>query len=256
MLSATIEGPANRRYLGFLAMAMFLIALEIVGRSGEVAAIVPVTEIGTTIWSLIQSGSLLKALAETFQSLAIGFAIALCLGVTTGYLMARSTTVEKTLNVYLDMLLSAPVSALLPVLIIVFGVGRRTIIATVVLFSVFTITVNTYAGLKEAPKELVEMAKSFGSSEWLLARRVLIPAGLPLMLSGIRVAVGRSFNGAIFGEMLMSLAGLGGLMMVYGGAFAFDRLAAVLAVIIVCASTLIWLMEVLERRARKRYGTS
>ncbi len=195
---------------GVLTLVPLLVLWEIVGRLDLVFVLPPLSEVLAAAWQLIVSGDIAKHAGGTIVSLLIGLGISIVAGVGLGVLMARYRIVDEVLGIYVDVLMSAPVSAIVPVLVLLFGTGGESIIAAVVLFCFFVITINTYSGVKEVDGQLIEMARSFSVPEHLVLRRVIVPGALPLMLTGLRMGIGRSVNGAIFGEMLVSVVGLGG----------------------------------------------
>jgi NitT/TauT family transport system permease protein len=237
-----------RRTPGLLTLIPLLILWEIVGRLELIFVLPPLTEVAAAGWELIASGAIADNAGGTLYALLVGLGISVVFGVGLGIAMARSRLVDDVLGVYVDVLMSAPVSAIVPILVLIFGTGGQTIIAAVVLFCFFVITVNTYSGVKEVDAQLIEMGRSFSASEGLLLRRVILPGALPLMLTGLRMGVGRSVNGAIFGEMLVSVVGLGGLLILYGSRFQFDRLDALILMIVGTAVILMTFFEWLERR--------
>lgn len=246
-----------RRSPGVLTLAVFVVLWEIVGRLDLVFVLPPLTVVAAAGWELVVSGQIAANAVGTLTTLVIGLTISVVAGVTLGVLMARYRLVDQVLGVYVDMLMSAPVSAIVPVLVLVFGTGSESIVAAVVLFCFFVITINAYAGVKEVDEQLIEMARSFSVPERIVLRRVILPGALPLLLTGLRMGIGRSVNGAIFGEMLVSVVGLGGLLITFGSRFQFDRLDALIILIVGTAVLLMTFFEWVERRLlRDRFGAA
>jgi NitT/TauT family transport system permease protein len=241
-------GWLYRHMPGVLTLVPLLVLWEIVGRLDLLFVLPPLSEVVAAAWQLIASGEIAKNAGGTIVSLLIGLGISIVAGVGLGVLMARYRIVDEVLGVYVDVLMSAPVSAIVPVLVLLFGTGGESIIAAVVLFCFFVITINTYSGVKEVDGQLIEMARSFSVPEHLVLRRVIVPGALPLMLTGLRMGIGRSVNGAIFGEMLVSVVGLGGLLILFGSRFQFDRLDALIILIVGTAVLLMTFFEWVERR--------
>jgi NitT/TauT family transport system permease protein len=219
---------------GILTLVPLLVLWEIVGQLDIIFVLPPLTEVAAAGWELIVSGTIAENASGTLYALGVGLGISVIFGVGLG--------------IYVDVLMSAPVSAIVPILVLIFGTGGESIIAAVVLFCFFVITVNTYSGVKEVDNQLIEMARSFSVPEHLLLRRVVLPGALPLMLTGLRMGIGRSVNGAIFGEMLVSVVGLGGLLILYGSRFQFERLDALILMIVGTAVLLMTFFEWVERR--------
>ncbi len=142
-----------------------------------------------------------------------------------------------------------PDDPLVPILMLLFGLGRGSIVAVAFVFAFFVITVNVNAAVKHVDPRLIQMARSFGAGEWALVRRVIVPAALPLALAGMRMGIGRAVNGAVLGEMLISSVGIGGLMMYYGGAFRVDFLYGLLLMVVALAGILMGIVHAMEKRA-------
>lgn len=244
-----------RRSPGLLTIVPLLVAWELAGRAGLLFVLPPLSEVLGAGWDLIASGRLAENAGGTVRSLLIGLALSLLAGVALGLLMGRFRLLEEVFGFYVDILMSAPVSAIVPILVLLFGTGSQTLVVTVILFSFFVVVVNTFTGVREVDPQLIEMARSFGAGERLLLRRVILPGALPLLLTGMRLGIGRSFNGAIFGEMLISVVGLGGLLLTFGSRFLFDRLDALILLIVGSAVLIMMSFERLERRLLgERYG--
>lgn len=237
-----------RHMPGVLTLVPLLLLWELVGRLDLLFVLPPLTDVAAAAWELIESGLIAEHAGGTLVSLLIGLGISVVAGVTLGVLMARFRLLDEVLGVYVDVLMSAPVSAIVPILVLLFGTGGESIIAAVVLFCFFVITINTYSGVKEVDAQLIEMARSFSMPERLVMWRVILPGAMPLMLTGLRMGIGRSVNGAIFGEMLVSVVGLGGLLITFGSRFQFERLDALILLIVGTAVALMTLFEWLERR--------
>lgn len=233
---------------GLLTLIPLLVLWEIVGRLELIFVLPPLSAVLAAGWDLIASGEISGNAGGTIRALVIGLSISIVFGVGLGVAMARFRLLDEVLGIYVDVLMSAPVSAIVPILVVIFGTGGESIIAAVVLFCFFVITINAYSGVKEVDAQLIEMARSFSVSEPLMLRRVILPGALPLMLTGLRMGIGRSVNGAIFGEMLVSIVGLGGLLILFGSRFQFDRLDALILMIVGTAVLLMTFFEWLERR--------
>lgn len=237
-----------RRAPGLLTLIPLFVLWEVAGRLEWFFVLPPLSEVASQGWELITSGRIAENAGGTIRSLLIGLGISVGVGLALGVAMGRSRIMEETFGVYVDVLMSAPVSAIVPILVLIFGTGRESIVAAVVLFTFFVIVVNTYTGVREVDAKLIEMARSFGCSEWLLIRRIVLPGALPLMLTGLRLGIGRSFNGAVFGEMLISVVGLGGLLITFGSRFMFAQLDALIIIIVGTAVAFMTLFERFERR--------
>lgn len=226
-----------------------LFVWEAVGRFGLFVFIPPLSKVTATAIILVGRGQLWVEGVRTLGAVLAGFGLASGVGVVLGVLMGRSQLVEAGFGPYVDAFQSAPAAALVPILVLVFGLGRASIVAVAFVFTFFVITVNVHAAVKHVDPKLIQMARSFGAGEWALVCRVIMPAALPLALAGMRLGIGRAVNGAVLGEMLISSIGIGGLMMYYGGAFRVDFLYALLLLVVALAGLLMGIVHALEKRA-------
>ena len=221
---------------------------EIAGRIMDSTLIPPLSHIAAAWWKLLSSGKLLSNISLSLTTLAIGFFLAVLCGVVLGLLMGRFRAVEHFLDLYVNALMSAPTTAFVPVLILWFGLGIESRIAVVFLFAVFVIIINTMTGVKQVDSVLVEMARSFGAKEREVFFKIILPAALPAIMAGVRLGMGRAVKGMVTGEMLLTLTGIGAMIMQYGSAFATDSLFAVILTILLLAMLTIKAVQWLDRR--------
>jgi len=221
---------------------------EISGRALESSLIPPLSQIGAAWWKLFASGKLLSHLSLSLVTLAAGFFLAVGVGITVGVLMGRFRAVEYFLDLYVNSLMSAPATAFVPVLILWFGLGIESRVAVVFLFAVFVIIINTMTGVKQVDVVLVEMARSFGAREKEIFFKVVLPASLPAIMAGVRLGMGRAVKGMVTAEMLLTLTGVGAMIMQYGSAFATDSLFAVILTVLLIAMVATQLVQWLDRR--------
>jgi NitT/TauT family transport system permease protein len=239
--SAGLRGPQfqpDEPHLGrsgLIAIAGLLVVWEIVGRLNVSMFVPPVSQIAVVWWRLVANGTLTGAAASSLLSFLEGFVPAAVLGVVVGVAMGRFATVRYLLDGWVNALMSAPLSALVPVLIALFGLRDTVVAATVFMFSFFVIVVNTMTGVRGTERSLVEMARVFGARELTLFHRIYLPSALPAMLLGLRLGVVQAVKGMVVGEMLISLVGLGERLIYYGNTFLIVELYAVIATVLVIA---------------------
>jgi len=221
---------------------------EIAGRIMDSTLIPPLSHIGTAWWKLLVSGKLAANLTTSLGTLAAGFFLAATIGILIGLLMGRFRAVEHFLDLYVNALMSAPAIAFVPVLIMWFGLGVESRIAVVFLFAVFVIIINTMTGVKQVDSVLVEMARSFGAKEKEIFFKIILPAAMPAIMAGVRLGMGRAVKGMVTAEMLLTLTGVGAMIMQYGSAFATDSLFAVILTILLVAILTMRAVQWLDRR--------
>ena len=222
---------------------------EIVGRSGASLVIPPLSRIFTRILEIVPTPTFINALAITGRSFLLGVAIAVLAGVPLGILMGRSRIADRILLPWVNMFLSAPLSALVPVIMVLFGLGEVTIVLTVVLFAIWIIVLDARAGVRGISLSLIEMARSFGANEWQIFNRIYVLAALPEILSGIRLGLIRAVKGVVIGQLLVSIVGFGSLFELYSSRFLMEHFWALLFVLFGFAFSINEIMAWLERKA-------
>ena len=232
----------------FFSLLSLALLWELMGRAMDSTLIPPLTQIGAAWWKLLSSGKLLSNLSMSLTTLATGFCLAMLVGVVIGLLMGRFRAVEHFLDLYVNALMSAPSTAFVPVLILWFGLGVESRVAVVFLFAVFVIIINTMTGVKQVDTVLVEMARSFGAGEREVFFKIMLPAALPAIMAGLRLGIGRAVKGMVTAEMLLTLTGIGAMIMQYGSSFATDSLFAVILTILLIALLTMKAVQWLDRR--------
>ena len=200
------------------------------------AAWVPVSFNFPTPWAtflglaeLLRSGALLQATATSLQSLLLGFVAAVAIGVPLGLVMGVARGFGRVARVYIDLLIALPTAALIPLVILSFGISIASSAVIVFVFSAPFITMNAYGGVRDTRPRLVEMARTFGASRLQLFRRVVVPSAAPMILAGMRLGLSRAFLGLIVAELLLSPFGLGKLIMSSRSMFEHDKMFATVA---------------------------
>ena len=238
----------SRLSTNVLSIPSLAILWEAVGRAMDSSLIPPLTQIGAAWWKLLSSGKLLANLSMSLTTLAIGFCLAAFIGVVLGLLMGRFRAIEHFLDLYVNALMSAPTTAFVPVLILWFGLGMESRIAVVFLFAIFVIIINTMTGVKQVDTVLMEMARSFGAREREIFFKIMLPAALPAIMAGLRLGMGRAVKGMVTAEMLLTLTGIGAMIMQYGSSFATDSLFAVILTILMVALVAMKAVQWIDRR--------
>ncbi|HEX2261781.1 MAG TPA: ABC transporter permease [Candidatus Binatia bacterium] len=231
-----------------LSIATLAVLWEVAGRLMDTTLIPPLSNIASAWLRLLMNGKLLENLVMSLWTLAAGFFLAVILGVIIGVLMGRFRPVEHFLDLYINALMSAPMTAFVPLLIMWFGLGVESRIAVVFLFAFFVIVINTMTGVKQVDRIFVEMARSFGAKELEVFFKVVLPAAMPAIMAGVSIGMGRAVKGIVTAEMLLTLTGIGGMIMQYGSAFATDALFAVILTILLVAMIAMKLVKIVDRR--------
>jgi ABC-type nitrate/sulfonate/bicarbonate transport system permease component len=236
-----VHNNALRRHAPFWLSILAGIAIwEIAGRSTSQAFMVPFTVTVKTLWQLVVSGEFIKQFIESARLFLTGFVLALAVGMPLGMLLARVRALRVGVEPYLMILYATPLVALIPFILSMMGFGFAPKVLVVFLFAVFPVIYNTVEGARSIKPEMIEVARSFRSTEWALWRDVMVPYTLPYTMTGVRQAIGRALVGMIAAEFFLSSTGLGQLIM--GASQNFDT-AGVFASVLVIALIGVGLMR-------------
>ena len=238
--------PRVYRY-GFLAF--ILIAWELVGPLVNPIFFSYPSKIAVAFYELtVVTGELQYYMVESLQVLFYGLAIAIVVGVPLAILMARFRPVDWALDLPVNAMYSTPMVALVPLLVLWFGIYMQAKVIIVFLFCVFPVLINTYQGVRECDKNMLEVARSFRSSEWRMWRDVLFPFALPYIAAGIRLAIGRGLVGMVIAEFYTTISGLGYMISRYAHIFETDKTFVPIILLMFLGVSLTSALKWLERR--------
>ena len=204
------------------------------------------TAILSALPAMVKSGELQTALLPTLEGLVAGFSLSIAIGVVIGLLMGRYRLFDYFVDLQISALYSTPNVALIPLLMLWFGLGMTSKIVIVFLAAVFPIIVNTYGGVRNVSRSLVEIAQAEGAGERQIFGKIIVPASLPFIMAGIRLAVGRAVVGMVVAEMFTAMSGLGGAIVYYSNAFATDKLFVVIILLALLGVGLTETVKLLE----------
>ena len=189
--------------------------------------------------------------------LLIGFTIATVLGLFLGYLIWRSKLVEDTLGFLVTALQSIPSIVWFPLAIIWFGLNDFSILFIVTIGATWTMTINATSGFKNVPRLYQRVAKTLGSGGFHFLRTVIIPASVPQIISGLRIAWAFSWRALMAGELLGGGGGLGHLLEMGRSLGQMDLVISVMIIIGVIGTIMDNLVFLrLERSVQKKWGIS
>jgi len=231
-----------------LSVAVFFAIWEYYGRQMDPIFMAPPSAIFNGAVELIQSGALRKALIETLWPFAVGMALTVIVGIVLGIVIAQWRIVEYILDPYVNALYAIPRIALVPLIILWAGLeftGKVTILVSV---AIFPITVNTYAGIRDVRGSMLEIGRAYGATEWQIFSKIVMPAAIPFIMAGIRLAVGLAIIGIIVAEFFTAISGLGGMIVEYANVFATAKLFVPIIVIALVGVVLTEFVMWLERR--------
>jgi NitT/TauT family transport system permease protein len=172
----------------------------------------PPSSVARTFWKLTVTGQLNKHLAATLIEFAYGFTIACIVGVVLGYFMGMYKRFDEIMDPWIATLYSIPIIAVVPLIIIWFGIGMTSKVIVVFKITAVAIILNTAAGIKNLDPVWLELAKSLRLSGWETTYKIRVPGALPYIITGMRLGIGRALLGVIVAELMASNAGLGFLL--------------------------------------------
>src|SRR5206468_4383085 len=185
------------------------------------------------------------------RNLAVGFVVSVVLGVVLDVPMGWYKTVSKTFDPLLSGIYATPLIALLPLIIMLFGLGSISKIIMTVLAAVFPILINTMVGIANTDVRLITMARAFGARDSQIFLKVSLPGSLPYIVAGIRVALGRALVYLVVAEQYGAAMGLGYLRSVAAQRFQMAAMFVPIIIIAGLGAGLTELLKSLERRLDK-----
>ncbi|WP_372840353.1 ABC transporter permease [Phaeovulum sp.] len=230
------------------SLILWALLWEIVGQLDLTFFVPPFSEVIMTLIGLVPTQGFLNALSITTWSFAVGVFFSLVIGIPVGILMGKSRILDELLLPWVNIFISAPLTALVPVLMVLFGFGTRTVIITTALFAIWIVILNARTGVKQINRSLVEMAHCFGASPMEAFFKIYFWAALPEILGGVRIGIIRAVKGVIIGQLLISIVGFGALFELYSSQFLMAEFWAVLIVLFGLAFSLSEFLAYLERK--------
>jgi NitT/TauT family transport system permease protein len=217
------------RYLaGTLSVVGGLLVWEIISRFliNNALFLAAPSQIAIAIYNLAVTGQLWQHVVVSAEEFALGYVIACIVGIALGVAMASSVTMKQALQPWVSGLYATPTIALAPLFILWLGIGIWSKVIVVISLVLFTVTINTEAGLRTTSERLIEMLRSFGATKRQIFFKVSLPSALPFILAGLKLGIGRGLIGVVVAELFGSRAGLGRLISQSADAFNMPELFA------------------------------
>jgi ABC-type nitrate/sulfonate/bicarbonate transport system permease component len=216
----------EKKILGAASVATFLILWELVGNTFQL--INPMfMSAPSLIWKaavqLFGSGEIYNDLYVSGVELFWGYALSVLVAIPFGIMVGWYKKMSYIFDPFINAMNATPRVALLPLVIIWLGIGILSKVGIIFLGAVFPIMINTRDGVKTTPYNLLTAARSFGASEWLLFKTVVLPSTIPFILTGMRLGLGRAIVGVMVGELYAATAGIGFMITVAGATFQTDK---------------------------------
>jgi len=201
-----------------------------------------------TGYTMFTDGSIYPHLAISGLELLVGYGLAIIVGVPLGILMGWYRRVDAAFDPIISALYATPRIALLPLIMIWFGIGLGSKFAIIFLSAVFPILINTIAGVQTVERDYIKVARSFGASDRQMFLTVAFPAAVPFLLTGLRLGLGHALIGIVVGEMYSAQAGVGYLISIAGATFQTDLVMFGIILIATAGVILTNILRMIERR--------
>lgn len=216
----------EKKILGTTAVIIFLTIWELAGNTFQwinpmfMSAPSLIFKAG---YQMFASGEIYNDLYVSGIELLGGYFLAVVVAIPFGIMVGWYKRMSYVFDPFINAMNATPRVALLPLIIIWLGIGILSKVGIIFLGAVFSILINTRDGVKTTPMNLLNAARSFGASEWMVFKTVVIPSTIPFILTGLRLAVGRALVGVLVGELYAATAGVGFMITVAGATFQTDK---------------------------------
>jgi NitT/TauT family transport system permease protein len=238
----------NELFIKAITLVVVLGAWEIAGKYVNPLFLSSPSAIAGAFIDLMASGELPQAIASSLLSFFLGVTFAIAIGIGIGVAMGRIRMVEYILEPYVNALYSTPSIALIPLFILWFGVGLASKVIIIFTLSVFIVIINTFSGVKNLSQQVIDIGAAFGASERQIFWKVVLPAALPFIMTGLRLAVGRAVLAMIVAEFFTSIVGLGGMIVKYGNFFETAKMFVPIIVVSLLGVGFVELIKYTERK--------
>lgn len=202
-----------------VSIVVFLSAWEIVGRQVNPLLMSYPSQIARALVGMLASGELLQAIYESGRTLLLGFLLATVIGVVLGLFTGRYRAVEAATDWLVNALYATPLVAIVPLVTLWFGLGFPAKLFIVCIIAVFPILINTASGVRNVSAGFIDVGTAFAATERQVFLKIILPASLPYIMTGLRLGIGRCIIGMVVAEFYTAVGGLGALILKYGNQY-------------------------------------
>jgi NitT/TauT family transport system permease protein len=231
-----------------ISLSIALTLWQIAGMSVDPVLFTTPAKVAAAAVDMIASGELWAGLAPSLVVLVIGLILAIVFGTLLGFALARFRVLDVGVTVYITFLYSIPSVALVPLIVLWAGYEMTAKIVILFLFAFFPMVINTYQGVKAVDPKLLEVGRAFRCSERQLWVNIVLPAALPFIVTGIRLAVGRGMIGMVLADLYTAISGIGYLIVRAASTFQVDKMFVPIVTLGLLGVTLTALLRVIEKR--------
>jgi len=239
--------------IGTSSVVLLLVVWELLPRlltlsAGTKLFFTTPSQVAGTLWKMFATGMIWAPLGVSASGFAVGLALAIVVGLPLGILIGRSRTLNAMFDPFITAFNATPRLVFLPLVMLWFGLGLWSKVVIVFIGALFPILINTYEGVRNSDKLLINVVRSFGAKEWDIARLVVIPNAMPYIVAGLRLAIGRAVLGVVVAEFFGSESGLGVMMVQAAGRYQVDIVFSGLIVFAALSLAMTAAVQVLENR--------
>lgn len=247
--AAARRGRRRAYVLGIRAASLVVVLTvwQLVGQRIDPILFTTPTAVSAAALQMILSGELWSYLWPSLVVLVVGLAISAVAGIVGGLLLARFWALDVALDMYITFLYSTPTVALVPLIVLWVGFESTAKIVILFLFAFFPLVINTYQGVKNVDPRLLEVGRAFRCSERQLWTNIVLPAALPFIVTGLRLAVGRGLIGMVLADLYTAISGIGYLIVRSAGTYRVDKMFVPIVVLGLLGITLTALLRAVER---------
>jgi NitT/TauT family transport system permease protein len=231
-----------------VSLAIVLSAWQIGGERIDSVLFTTPTAVSAAAVQMVASGELWSYLWPSLVVLLVGLAISAVAGIAVGLILARFWVMDVALDMYVTFLYSTPTVALVPLIVLWVGFEFTAKIVILFLFAFFPLVINTYQGVKHVDPRLLEVGRAFRCSERQLWTNIVLPAALPFIVTGLRLAVGRGLIGMVLADLYTAISGIGYLIVRSASTYRVDKMFVPIVVLGLLGITLTALLRAAERR--------
>ena len=238
--------PDRSLILKLVSAALLFGAWEIAGRVPVSYAFPTFVEAMTALWAMTFDGSLFTAYGETLKPLIVGIAISAFLGIALGLWIGLSNWFDWLFSPIFIVMQAAPLAALIPLLVMIYGIGLTSKVFVVCIMAMPVIVLNTAGAVRNTPTNLIEMSSSFLASRSEVLLKIIIPSASPVIFSGLRLGISAGFIGAILSELKITPTGVGDIITYSRSIADYPSMYAAIFSIIVLAVLFLNFLEKIE----------
>lgn len=243
----------GRPLLGLATLVVLLVAWQVIGSRELIPFVVPFTDAVSGAWSLVTSDRLGTDVLPSGARALAGFLVGGLVGYVVGMVLGVVPTLERWTRPALELARSTPVPILIPVVFAVFGAGDGTRVALIATAAMWPVLLNAADGARAVDPRMVDAARVAGLGSLRRLRRVIVPASLPQVFAGLRIALGLSLVMMVVSEMVSADSGLGQYVLQAQRSFALVDMYSGVLVLATLGGILSIVFNLIERRALAWY---